>query len=655
MVPVMFRRSAACLALAFCVVAGASAQVAPTARPHHARIVQCLQAAQHSPAASLEIARDLLAASDLNGQVEAGALGCKTLALHTLGQGDEALATIERLLPLVEQPGFPVPFRLEAYLQASTVLMATSQQQRALDLLETALQEARRHNEGAATLSALMGIGIARASQLDDAAGAVPYFEQALAELAKLPSSPPMREAGIRYNLGYALLTLKRYAQADAEFQRIQRLLGPAMPDQGMAARLESHRGEILRLTGHPHQARPKLEAAMAVQERIGDIHGQTVTLMRLARLALEDGALETAQSQAEHALTLAERGRFVLETRDALELLVTVNAARGDTVAAARHSERIQAMERERDRTGALDKLARMQAEVEKEIGPGGTASQDVRRAQLLRDGSIVLMVLILLVGGTVLARMRRRQRQLRVRGSTDALTGLLNRGEADLRIQAMVQAHPGDEQRRCVLLMIDIDAFKAINDQHGHAVGDEALKHVARILREASDSNDLVARWGGEEFLVARADSQRDAAFALAEHLRASIERQPLTVAGGTTLGLSVSIGVTPCPFFPDSQGHDGWQNDLRLADRALYVAKRSGRNAWAGLWGLPEGRDVDLYSVRQNPQTALAQGWIVIGGNRPMSWAPIRDDSGESPRSPASVQGSDSAATRTQRDRR
>ncbi|MBD9370838.1 diguanylate cyclase [Xanthomonas sp. XNM01] len=631
MPPSLLLRSVASLVLAVGVAAPVVAQVAPSPRPHQAQVGRCMASAELNPNEALRLADELLALPDLDDRAEIIVRSCRALALRAAGRGDDAIAAVDQLLALADAPGIPEPLRMDAHLNAGSVLMSTTQQARALALLESVLADSRRRGEAQTTIHALSGIGLARASQLDDAAGALPYFEQAVAMVVQLPHGPPMREATIRYNLAYNLLKLDDYARADAEFQRIETLLAPvAGPGEaGLLARVRSHRGEVLRRQGDLAQARHQFDQALDAQKTVGDIHGQTVTLMGLARLALDENAPERAQGEAEQALALAERGRFVVETRDALELLVAVHAARGDSAGAAGYSARIQTMERERDRVAALDKLARMQAEVEQDLGPGGANAQDVRTAQVMRNGSIALAVLTLLVGGAVLLRMRRRQRQLRVSSSTDALTGLINRGEADSRIKAMLQAHPGDADRRCVLLMIDIDAFKAINDRHGHAVGDEALRHVAGVLREASDRNDLVARWGGEEFLVARADSSREAAFALAEHLRASVERRPLGLPGGATLGISVSIGVAPAPFFPGSEHRDGWQGDLRLADRALYVAKHAGRNAWAGIWGLAEGRGVDLYSVRQNPESALAQGWVVIGGNRPMSWAPVRDE--------------------------
>src|SRR5690606_29338464 len=109
----------------------------------------------------------------------------------------------------------------------------------------------------------------------------------------------------------------------------------------------------------------------------------------------------------------------------------------------------------------------------------------------------------------------------QLTAQGATDPLTGLHNRREGTRLIEALPPASPAGEGRHA-LLLVDIDRFKAINDTHGHAVGDRVLAQVAARLRQACEDNDILARWGGEEFLVVRPDASREATFAFADHLR-------------------------------------------------------------------------------------------------------------------------------------
>ena len=247
-----------------------------------------------------------------------------------------------------------------------------------------------------------------------------------------------------------------------------------------------------------------------------------------------------------------------------------------------------------------------------------------------MLRNVAVVALVVLALAALMLLARARRRHRRLLALSVTDALTGLPDRRGASPRLQALQAGSP-----RAAVLLIDVDHFKQVNDRFGHDDGDRVLVQIARCLRAACDPGDLVARWGGEEFLVLREDTSQEAAFALAAHLRAQIESLHIEAPGGQPQQLSVSIGVASLPLFPDSAG---WEDAVRAADRALYAAKHSGRNAWVGLWGMAADANVD--AALADVQDALAQDWFAVGGNRPMDWSGPR---------PAPAAGSGTGAVR------
>ena len=157
-----------------------------------------------------------------------------------------------------------------------------------------------------------------------------------------------------------------------------------------------------------------------------------------------------------------------------------------------------------------------------------------------------------------------------------TDPLTQLLNRRAFEDRAGAMCKS-PQPKARLIALIMFDIDHFKRINDTYGHAVGDEALRTVARLCRSEGPSADMVARIGGEEFAVmVWADSLAQAR-AVADHLRHRIAE--VTVPTGTDLpcSMTASFGVAAAP------AADGPELEplLRRADHLLYAAKLAGRN--------------------------------------------------------------------------
>jgi diguanylate cyclase (GGDEF)-like protein len=171
------------------------------------------------------------------------------------------------------------------------------------------------------------------------------------------------------------------------------------------------------------------------------------------------------------------------------------------------------------------------------------------------------------------------------------DALTGLYNRRHFDERLTselAAAQRHG----RPLSLVLVDIDHFKKVNDEHGHLAGDEALKMVAFVLRGAVRKEDVLARYGGEEFCVIARETALEGARVLAERIRLAVEHSHFAWQG-QPLGVTVSIGVTvsvgAAAFEPGRSERDL----LALADRALYAAKEQGRNRVVALQGEPQAR--------------------------------------------------------------
>ncbi|MEM8750110.1 MAG: PleD family two-component system response regulator [Pseudomonadota bacterium] len=156
------------------------------------------------------------------------------------------------------------------------------------------------------------------------------------------------------------------------------------------------------------------------------------------------------------------------------------------------------------------------------------------------------------------------------------DSLTGLSNRRYFDNHMQGLVnQAQVGG--RSLSLIVIDIDHFKLVNDTYGHQAGDEVLKTFAERLSKIVRGKDLACRFGGEEFVVAMPDTDRDLAFVVADRMRKEIAAHPFVVdSGAQQIAVTVSAGVSALLGRDDTI-----EALLRRADDALYVAKRSGRN--------------------------------------------------------------------------
>jgi len=155
-----------------------------------------------------------------------------------------------------------------------------------------------------------------------------------------------------------------------------------------------------------------------------------------------------------------------------------------------------------------------------------------------------------------------------------TDSLTGLVNRR----RFSEAAAAEWGRSiryGRPSSLILFDLDRFKQINDEHGHAAGDLVLKQVAEVCQFEIRDFDLLARIGGEEFAVLLPETSAEAALGLAERLRRCIERLEVKTPKGL-LRPTASFGVAPLAL----EGHD-WTEAQDLADGALYRAKENGRN--------------------------------------------------------------------------
>lgn len=155
------------------------------------------------------------------------------------------------------------------------------------------------------------------------------------------------------------------------------------------------------------------------------------------------------------------------------------------------------------------------------------------------------------------------------------DPLTGVANRRVMwDSGQQAV-----GVAERRgwtTGLLMIDVDHFKSVNDRFGHGVGDEVLTGIARTLTANVRLADTVARVGGEEFMVLLPKTDPDETLCVADRLRAAVEDMTFPLDGGRTLRCTISVGMS---FF--RQDAEDWESLVGSADRALYCAKRLGRN--------------------------------------------------------------------------
>lgn len=169
-----------------------------------------------------------------------------------------------------------------------------------------------------------------------------------------------------------------------------------------------------------------------------------------------------------------------------------------------------------------------------------------------------------------TLERRVTERTRELAELATTDSLTGLLNHAEilkqADYELNRSIRY-----KHQFSVLMLDIDHFKSVNDEHGHRVGDRILLDVSKIIKDSCRHIDKLGRYGGEEFLIICPETDKDSAVELAERIRSRVEE----MQAGKVQRVTCSIGVAS---FTNEEHRDDL---VDAADMALYEAKKQGRN--------------------------------------------------------------------------
>ncbi|GAB2532757.1 diguanylate cyclase [Rhodanobacter koreensis] len=197
----------------------------------------------------------------------------------------------------------------------------------------------------------------------------------------------------------------------------------------------------------------------------------------------------------------------------------------------------------------------------------------------EFVLPASLSLSSLVLTLGlGVSTLQIRRERDRARDEAQHDALTGLHNRRALMVRMaEALTAARQA--QQSLSLIFLDLDHFKVVNDHHGHLVGDACLRIVAERIQYELRPGDILARWGGEEFVVLLLHAGRPEAEAIGERIRRRVESDPFQ-AGGETVRLTVSLGVSGF----GGAGQDSPEQLIEQADAALYRAKSGGRNCVA-----------------------------------------------------------------------
>lgn len=305
-----------------------------------------------------------------------------------------------------------------------------------------------------------------------------------------------------------------------------------------------------------------------------------------LATAAMRTGNASQAEEYARSALDHSAPGTTTEASADAWHLLYQIARKQGDDRAALEDLERYAVAAKAHLNDVSATALAYQMVAQQDKVKKAQIASLDRQNQLLLLEREadakrmlavrlgVALLVLLLASIAVYALRTRRAQRKFRDLARRDGLTGICNR-QHFMERAALALATDRKASRPSTLVTIDLDHFKRINDDHGHAAGDDALRRVVVCCKEALRSTDIFGRLGGEEFAIMMPNCQIDAAANTAEAIRRRIASLH-DHNDGPAFPLSASFGVVGSA----GAGHD-LATLLAKADLALYQAKRTGRN--------------------------------------------------------------------------
>jgi diguanylate cyclase (GGDEF)-like protein len=408
-------------------------------------------------------------------------------------------------------------------------------------------------------------------------------------------------------------------------------------PDPGAELTTLSEMGALYVEQGELEPGEQALRRGLALAERQGATREAAECRLGLASLARRRGRFVEAEAQARRAVELAEEASAHETLQRAYQELAAVYEAAGRPAPALEAFKRFKQISDEGlDEPKAL-RLAtlesryereRREREIERRHREQALAALELSRNQWQRN-TMALAALMLLLGGFALYRRQRDlgavNRRLQEIRLTDSLTGLKNRHFLDHAIEADTAgsrrrhaasvAGGAARQADLVFLLIDIDRFKSVNDEHGHAAGDAVLAQFAEILRRCCRAADHLVRWGGEEFLVVIRFADRAEGALLAERIRSAVAAHTFRIEGGREVRRTCSLGFAPYPLVPERPESLSWEQALGLADDALDAAKRSGRDAWVGVTHASSDAVAGLSGPGRNLAGEVGRGAVTV----------------------------------------
>ena len=378
-----------------------------------------------------------------------------------------------------------------------------------------------------------------------------------------------------------------------------------------------------------PADALAAIGLALPVARQHRDFRTERLLLHNATLAKLAQGRVAEAKAEMAQVLELWQKNTGPGQRQTALREFGDALAKAGDTAGAIDLFHKEEALSREiraaNEAAAEAELRARYDQDSQKrriellgrdnQLKSAELANQGLTRRLWVFAGAA--MVLLGVLAALMYLRMRELNRTLvkheallRAHSERDALTGLANRRQ----FREVMRVRGAERAFRGALLMVDVDHFKRVNDHYGHAAGDRVLVEVGRRLGAAMRGDDLVARWGGEEFLVFAPNIEGAELDHLAERVRVAMNQTPVVLDNGTAVETTVSIGYAAFPL-PASHVPVTWEQAVNLADLSLYTAKNQGRNCAVGIVRTTAATSEALREVEADIAQARHDGRVTL----------------------------------------
>ena len=519
-------------------------------------------------------------------------------------------------------PQAPLLLRAQMLRTHARLMDATGNTEGSIALYLRALTELERtgHPWANALCRADLSIAYLHAQQPDQAASVI---DEAMRLAESDPDPMTLNSVHTARSIVYS--ALGKSVQAEVSSQQAVHFARVAGANRELALGLANEADMYLRRGDFGRALRVSEEAlplARSAELRIAEI----VALANIGLAKISMGLLVEGKASVEQAIELDRKQGAVSSVGDSYNELGVYLERAGDTAGAvdAYHRARriFDESLKQEDRKTILELQERFDSEQRaRAIGllerDKTIAAEKLRKDTLQMRLWAVLAACFVVFSGLLFMLYKRVRKTnaalamsnelLKVQGEMDPLTGLANRRH----FQHAIKRLSVDGKLHGTVFLIDIDHFKRINDRYGHAAGDTVLVEVSHRLRQAVRAEDLVVRWGGEEFLIVIESRDADVVQALAQRLLDLIAA-PGIVHAGQAIAVTASIGFACLPLLP-KQLSVGWERAINLVDTVMYLAKAHGRNRAYGVSSIEVDSEEALDELAQSLDAAWREGRV------------------------------------------